>query len=88
MSKGFLDIKIGDKVVCFDKYSHDYDEHILVIDSIEDDKEYSTETNPLGRRFFGTDQDYVDENGDFEDGDYNYLTVVDETNFVYVIDED
>jgi len=86
MSRGFLDIKIGDKVVCYDEYSHDYIEHLLVIDSFEDDEEYATETNPLGRRFWGTDQDYINEDGEFEDGDDNYITIVDEGNFVRVVE--
>ena len=86
MGKGFLDIKVGDKVVCYDEYSHDYTEHLLVIDSFEDDEEYATETNPLGRRFWGTDQDYLDEDGEFEDGDYEYITIVDEGNFVSIVE--
>ena len=86
MSRGFLDIKIGDKVVCYDEYSHDYIEHLLVIDNFEDDEEYATETNPLGRRFWGTDQDYINEDGEFEDGDDNYITIVDEGNFVRVVE--
>ena len=37
MHKGFLDIKVGDKVIVFDEYSHDYEEHILEVNSIEYD---------------------------------------------------
>ena len=60
--------------------------HELVIDDVEDDDEYATESNPSGRRYFGADQDYLDENGKFEEGDNEYLTVVTEGNFAYSID--
>lgn len=80
----FLDIKVGDTVLCLDEYLGGSSYHTLVIDSIEDDEEYATATNPLDRRYFGTDQDYVNEDGEFEAGDYKYLTVVDESNFVLI----
>lgn len=82
----FLDLKVGDRVVCLDEYSGGASYHELVIDSVEDDDEYATESNPSGRRYFGTDQDYLDENGKFEEGDNEYLAVVTEGNFVYSID--
>lgn len=82
MSKHFLDLEIGDRVICLDEYSGGASYHTLVIDSFEDDKEYATETNPLGRRFWGTDQDYLNEDGEFEDGDNEYMTIVTESNFV------
>ena len=87
-TKDFLSLKVGDKVLCRDEYSHDNSCHILKIDSIEDDKEYATETNPTGRRYFGTDQNYLNKNGEFEDGDNEYLSVVDESNFVSVINSE
>lgn len=74
--KTFLDIKVGDCVVCYDQYSHDYIEHILKIDSIEYDREYITDTNPKGKVCYGTDQTFP------EDECEDYLTVVDEENFV------
>jgi len=86
MSKHFLDLEIGDKVICLDEYSSGASYHTLKIDSVEDDKEYATETNPLGRRFFGTDQDYLNEEGIFEDGDYEYMTIVTESNFVSIVE--
>lgn len=85
--KHFLDLEIGDKVLCLDEYSGGASYHILKINSVEDDAEYATETNPMGRRYFGTDQEYLNENGEFEDGDYEYLTIVDEGNFVCVVKE-
>ena len=41
MHKSFLDIKVGDKVIVFDEYSHDYEEHILEVNSIEYDSEWA-----------------------------------------------
>ena len=53
MSYKFLDICIGDTVLCYDEeQSHDFNKHTLVINDFEDEKEYATKTNPLGRRFF------------------------------------
>lgn len=86
MSNKFLDICIGDTVLCYDEeQSHDFNEHTLVINDFTDEKEYATKTNPLGRRFFGIDQDYVNENGEFEEGDNEYLTVVNELNFLDIV---
>ena len=51
----FKDIKIGDIIVAYDEYNHDYIEHFIKIDSIEYDKEYVTETNPSGVICYGTD---------------------------------
>jgi hypothetical protein len=86
MSYKFLDICIGDTVLCYDEeQSHDFNKHTLVINDFEDEKEYATKTNPLGRRFFGVDQDYVNENGEFEEGDYEYLTIVNELNFLDIV---
>lgn len=85
--KHFLDLEIGDKVLCLDEYSGGASYHILKINSVDDDAAYATETNPMGRRYFGTDQEYLNKNGEFEEGDYEYLSVVDEGNFVYVVKE-
>lgn len=53
MSYKFLDICIGDTVLCYDEeQSHDFNKHTLVINDFTDEKEYATKTNPLGRRFF------------------------------------
>lgn len=50
MSYKFLDICIGDTVLCYDEeQSHDFNKHTLVINDFEDEKEYATKTNPLGR---------------------------------------
>lgn len=75
MEKGFLDIKVGDKVIVFDEYSHDYAEHILEVGSIEYDSEWATETNPKGMHCYGTDLE-EEEWGD------DYITQVHEGNFV------
>jgi hypothetical protein len=81
MNNKFLDIHIGDKVIAFDEYSHDYVEHILRIDSIENDESYITDTNPNGVVFYGTDLE-EEEWGD------DYITFVHEGNFVRIIKED
>lgn len=81
MEKKFLDIKIGDKVIVYDEYSHDYVEHILKVDSIEYDKDWITETNPKGMHCFGTDlqEDEYD--------DYDYITQIHEGNFCRIVKE-
>lgn len=84
--KNFFDLKVGDRVKCLDEYSGGTNYHELIIDSIEDDEAYATESNPSGRRYFGTDQDYINDNGEFEEGDNEYLTIVTEGNYVYVIE--
>jgi hypothetical protein len=80
MEKNFLDIKVGDKVIVCDEYSHDYVEHILKVDSIEYDKDFITETNPKGMHCFGTDLQ-EDEWGD------DYITQVHEGNFCRIVEE-
>lgn len=79
MDKKFLDIKVGDKVIVWDEYSHDYNKHILKVDSIEYDKDWITETNPKGMHCFGTDLQ-KDEWGD------NYITQVHEGNFESIVE--
>ena len=81
MNNNFLDIHIGDKVIAFDEYSHDYTEHILQIDSIENDEAYITDTNPNGAIFYGTDLE-AEEWGD------DYITFVHEGNFVKIVKEE
>ena len=71
----FKDIKVGDIVIACDEYSHDYNEHIIKIESIEYDKENVTESNPDGMICYGTDLE-EEEWGD------DYITVVHEGNFV------
>ena len=73
----FKDIKVGDIVVAFDEYSHDYNEHIIKIDSIEYDKEYITKTNSNGMICYGTDLE-EEKWGD------DYITFVHEGNFVSI----
>ena len=85
MNKHFLDLEVGDKVICVDEYSGGNSYHTLMIDYFEDDKEYATESNPLGRRFWGTDLDYINDDGEFEEGDSEYLTIVTEGNFVMIV---
>lgn len=74
--KLFTDIAIGDIVVVFDEYSHDYVEHKIKVESIEFDKEYITEGNPNGMVCYGTDLD-EEEFGD------DAITVVTIANFCY-----
>lgn len=81
MNNNFLDIHIGDNVIAFDEYSHDYVEHILRIDSIENDEAYVTNTNPNGVVFYGTDL----EKEEWED---DYITFVHEGNFVGIVKEE
>lgn len=60
--KDFDQVKVGDVVVCYDEYQHDYVEHEMVVTSIEDDKADVCEDNPLGRKLYGNDiTDYSDE---------------------------
>ena len=80
MKNNFLDIKVGDKVVVYDEYSHDYVEHILKVNCIEYHKDWITETNPKGMLCFGTDFQ-EDEYGD------DYITQVHEGNFVRIVKE-
>lgn len=75
--KNFTDIKIGDTVICYDEYLHDYIEHKLEITNIEYDKEYITETNPTGMICFGNDLTCDDEE--------MMITRVDEGNFTKII---
>jgi hypothetical protein len=80
MKEIFLDIQVGDKVIVYDEYSHDYCEHILRVDVIEWDKEYITETNPQGMHCYGTDLE-EEEWGD------DYITQVTEGNFCRIVVE-
>ena len=80
MKKNFLDIQVGDIVIVYDEYSHDYLEHILKIDGIEYDEDFITETNPKGMHCFGTDLQ-EDEWGD------DYITQVHEGNFCRIVEE-
>jgi len=81
MSKGFLDIKVGDIIIVYDEYNHDYEEHYFRVESIEYDSENSTETNPKGMTCYGTDLDCWDEEREDYDTD-DYIGVVTEGNFV------
>ena len=81
MSKGFLDIQVGDVVIVYDEYNHDYIEHYLEVDTIEYDDEHATETNPKGMHCFGRDlDDWNEELQDYDTDDY--ITHVWESNFV------
>ena len=79
-NKGYLDIKIGDIVVAYDEYSRDLNVHFLKVESIEEDKEYVTKTNPNGRVLYGTD---MEEEG-WED---DYITMVHEGSFIRIASE-
>ena len=75
MSKVFLDIQVGDIVIVYDEYLHDYVEHRIEIEDVQYDKEYSTESNPDGMICYGTDLD-EEEWGD------DYISFVHEGNFI------
>lgn len=74
----FKDIKVGDVVIVYDEYSHDYNEHIIEVETIEYDKENVTEDNPDGMICYGTDLE-EEEWGD------DYITVVTIGNFVSIV---
>ena len=76
----FADIKVGDVVIVFDEYSHDYIEHRVKVESIEYDKENVCDDNPDGKICFGTDLD-EEEWGD------DYISTVTCSNFCKVADE-
>ena len=79
--KDFLDIKIGDKVVVYDEYRHDYDEHCIQVETIEYDECHVTDTNPQGMICYGKDLDWWDEELQDYEGD-DYITNVTESNFI------
>lgn len=76
----FKDIEVGDIVIAYDEYSHDYNEHIIKIDSIEYDKENVTENNPAGMICYGTDLEEEEWGDDF-------ITVVTAGNFVCIAED-
>lgn len=68
LRKAFADIAPGDKVVCFDECLHDYEEHELLIESVECEEGILTA--------YGTDLTYPKDETD------KYLTSVTIGNFV------
>ena len=72
--KSFLDVNVGDVVICYDEYSHDYVEHEMKVTSIEYDKLNATETNPKGCRLYGEDIS--------DDDDESMICMVYEGNFI------
>ena len=76
----FSDIKCGDVVVAVDLASHDYTPWIIKVNCIEYDDDFVTDTNPTGKHCYG---DCLNGEG-FED----YITNVDEANFVRFADEE
>lgn len=79
--KDFLDIKVGDDVIAYDEYNHDYEEHHIKVENIEYDKENTTETNPEGMVCYGKDLSFWNEEQQDYDGD-EYITRVTESNFI------
>lgn len=75
MDKSFLEVNVGDVVTCYDEYSHDYIEHELKVTSIEENKEYATDSNSKGRVLYGEDLTYGDD-------DEMMICTVYESNFV------
>jgi hypothetical protein len=74
--KDFDQVKVGDVVICYDEYQHDYVEHEMLVTSIEDDKADVCEGNLLGRRLYGDDT--TDEN------DESRISMVHPGNFVSI----
>jgi len=75
-SREFIsDVKIGDHIICYDDYSHDYVEHELLIESIEVDKEE-------GIILYGKDLTYPESECE------NYLTRVSIANFLRIVKEE
>lgn len=68
-------IIVGDVVVVYDEYAHDYLEHIIKVESIVHDVEYVTDSNPEGIVCYGEDLTH-DEYGD------DYITIVTEANLI------
>lgn len=66
------DVKIGDHIICFDEYSHDYIEHELIVTNIEKHPEE-------GRVIYGEDITFPKTETD------DYITRVNKANFVRVI---
>ena len=65
--KDFFDIKVGDVVIVYDNYA----EHRLLVEAVEHDDDFVTETNPDGMHCYGRDLEYWnDELQDYEDDDY------------------
>ena len=72
--KTFLDVKVGDIVICYDEYSHDYIEHEMLVTSTEYDIANATETNPKGYRLYGEDVS--------DDNEESMICMVYEGNFI------
>jgi hypothetical protein len=74
----FTEIKVGDRVKCYDEYTHDYNEHEVIVTNIDYESEYATETNPKGMICYGDDVDkeyWGDE----------YIETVTESNFTRIM---
>lgn len=61
--KKLENVKVGDHIICTDTYSHDYEEHELLVKSIETDVNCMSESNPKGITLYGEDLS----NGDSEE---------------------
>lgn len=66
--------KVGEKVICYDEYLHDYVEHTMLVRTIEKDPEMKTETNPEGVVLYGIDLS--------DDNDESMICTVSEGNYV------
>lgn len=80
MEKNFFDVQVGDIIAAYDDYSRDLDLHFLKIESIEEDQDFVTKTNPKGRVLRGTD---LEEEGWGDD----YITVAYEHTFIRMASE-
>lgn len=76
IEKEYQDVKVGDIVICYDEYNHDYEEHRFCVESIEEDEEYVCEGNPKGKVLYGNDLTVTPEESD------DYIGVVHSGNFV------
>lgn len=68
MNKNFESVKVGDIIICWDEYSHDYEEHKFEVTSIDYDEEE-------GKKCYGIDLDYGEDEG---------IGVVTESNFIRI----
>ena len=75
--KLFTDVEVGDIVIVFDEYAHDYTQHRIKVEGIEYDSEHITDGNPRGMVCYGIDLD-EEEFGD------DAITVATIANFCHI----
>ena len=73
----FLSVEVGDTIVCIDEYDKDCNHHLLLVQSIDYDRDNATKTNPRGMTLYGIDLE-EDEWGD------DYVVQATETTFISI----